>query len=175
MNLQEQITQILFKFIEQGNIEKLQKEQALLGLSQPDDISLLVDEQNYNQNALFSSVQIKDDKQAIEMTKYLIEVGKCDPCKLDTLNQTCLFYVSRDGINELAKIFLKHGCNPNQVDSYGQTPLFYAAREGFIDVVKTLVEAGAEADHIDNDGQSPMFYAVRNGKMDIIEYLINNG
>jgi len=61
INLQEQITQILFKFIEQGNIERLKKEQQLLGLMQPDDISLLVDDTNYNQNALFTSVQIKDD------------------------------------------------------------------------------------------------------------------
>jgi ankyrin repeat protein len=60
--------------------------------------------------------------------------------------------VARDGINELAQIFIKAGCNANQVDSYGQTPLFYAAREGFLDVVKTLVQAGADADHIDHDG-----------------------
>ena len=86
------------------------------------------------------------------MTKYLINVGKCDPTKLDYLNQTCLFYVARDGINELAQIFIKAGCNANQVDSYGQTPLFYAAREGYLDVVKTLVQAGADADHIDHDG-----------------------
>ena len=66
------------------------------------------------------------------MTKYLIEEGKCDPCKLDTLSQTCLFYVARDGINELAQLFIEKGCNANQIDSYGQTPLFYAAREGFV-------------------------------------------
>jgi len=73
------------------------------------------------------------------MTKYLIDVGKCDPRKLDSLSQTCLFYVARDGINELAQLFIHYGCNANQVDSYGQTPLFYAAREGFLDVVRTLV------------------------------------
>ena len=68
---------------------------------------------------MFSAVQVKDDKQAIEMTKYLIEVGKCDPKRIDSLNQTCLFYVARDGINELAQLFLKYGCKANQVDSYG--------------------------------------------------------
>jgi ankyrin repeat protein len=141
---------------------------------QPDDISLLIDEQNYNQNALFSAVQIKDDDKAVEMTKYLIDVGKCDPCKLDSLSQTCLFYVSRDGINELAKLFIYYGCKANQVDSYGQTPLFYAAREGYLDIVKTLVEAGADADQIDADGQTPVYYAVRNGKIDILNYLIKN-
>ena len=53
------------------------------------------------------------------MTKYLIDVGKCDPCKLDSLNQTCLFYVARDGMNELVKLFVGYGCKANQIDSYG--------------------------------------------------------
>lgn len=97
-------------------------------------------------------MQIKDDKQAIEMTKYLIEVGKCNPCQLDSLNQTCLFYVARDGITELTALFIEKGCNPNQIDNFGQTPLFYGSREGFLDIVKLLVNAGADADHADNEG-----------------------
>ena len=108
------------------------------------------------------------------MTQYLIDVGKCDPCKLDSLSQTCLFYVARDGIHKLAETFLKYGCKANQIDSYGQTPLFYAAREGFLDIVKSLVEGGADADHVDADGQTPLFYAVRNGKIETLEYLVKN-
>ena len=53
------------------------------------------------------------------MCKYLIEVAKCDPLFEDTLNQTCLFYGSRDGRSELVQLFLQNGCKANHSDSYG--------------------------------------------------------
>ena len=53
------------------------------------------------------------------MTKYLIEEGKCDASLEDTLSQTCLFYASRDGREELARLFLENNCLANHEDSYG--------------------------------------------------------
>ena len=86
------------------------------------------------------------------MTKYLIEEAKCDVNQEDTLNQTCLFYLSRDGREDLLKLFLKHGAKANHSDTYGQTPLFYASREGHCNVMKVLIEAGADPDFIDAEG-----------------------
>lgn len=108
------------------------------------------------------------------MTRYLIEEAKCDVNLEDTLNQTCLFYVSRDGRTDLVKLLLRHGAKANHSDSYGQTPLFYAAREGHYQIMQALIEAGGDPDFIDNEGQTPVFYAVRMGKVESMEYLIEN-
>jgi len=143
---------MIFNIVSQGSIEQLKAEQIRLGFKQADDISFLIDESQNSQNALFVSCAIKDPAQASVMTKYLIEEAKCEASLEDTLNQTCLFYVSRDGRLDLVKLFLNHGCKANHSDSYGQTPLFYAAREGHCDIMHTLIEAGADPDFIDNEG-----------------------
>lgn len=73
------------------------------------------------------------------MTKYLIEDAKCDVSFEDSLNQTCLFYASRDGRSDLVELLLANGCKANHSDSYGQTSFFYACREGHIDILKLLI------------------------------------
>lgn len=110
----------------------------------------------------------------MDMTKYLIEYAKCDVNQEDTLNQTCLFYLSRDGREDLIRLLLRHGAKANHSDSYGQTPLFYAAREGHCSVMKMLIEAGADPDFIDNEGQTPIFYSVRMAKLQSMDFLIGN-
>lgn len=97
----------------------MKQEQARLGFNQPDDIAFLMDDTSYQQNALFTSILIKDDKKAYDMTAYLIKEAKCKAAMQDSLDQTCLFYVSRDGRSELAKLFIEHGCKSNHIDSYG--------------------------------------------------------
>jgi len=62
---------------------------------------------------------IKDEQKAYEMTSYLIKEAKCNAGLEDELEQTCLFYVSRDGREELVKLFLEHGCKANHIDSFG--------------------------------------------------------
>ena len=106
------------------------------------------------------------------MSEYLIKEAKCNASLEDTLNQTCLFYVSRDGREDLCRLFLEHGCKANHVDSYGQTPIFYTAREGHRNIMQMLIEKGGDPDHVDNDGQTPIFYAVRSGNQDCIDYLL---
>lgn len=115
---------------------------------------------------------IPDDERALEMTKYLIYTAKCKAGHADSLNQTALFYVARDGREDLAKIFIEQGCSANHIDSFGQTPIFYAAREGYRNLMKVLIEAGADPDHEDQEGQTPVFYAVKSGKLECVEYLL---
>lgn len=118
-DLHNQITGIIFDYVRLGSVSTLKQEQERLGFAQPEQISYLVDEKSYNQNALFVSAVIKDEKKAYEMTKYLIEEARCQAFLQDTNNQTCLFYVARDGRVDLAKLFLQHGCKANHTDSYG--------------------------------------------------------
>ena len=106
------------------------------------------------------------------MSEYLIKQAKCNAAHEDQLNQTCLFYVSRDGRLDLCKLFLEGGCKADHIDSYGQTPIFYAAREGHPQIMKMLIDMGGDPDRVDNDGQSPIFYAVRQGQQACVDYLL---
>ena len=172
--MQGQLTQIIFDYIKMGSVDTLKQEQAKLGFHQPDDIAYLIDESTYGQNALFVSCLVKDDKKAYEMTEYLIKEAKCNAALEDSLNQTCLFYVCRDGRYDLVKLFLEHGCKADHVDSYGQTPIFYTTREGHCEIMKLIIEAGGDPDQVDHEGQTPIFYATRQGHLDCVECLIKD-
>jgi ankyrin repeat protein len=65
---------------------------------------------------------------------------------LDHLNQTALFYASREGKSSLVDLLVTLGCPTNHVDSYGQTAIFYGAREGHVEVCRRLVSHGANPD-----------------------------
>jgi len=69
-----------------GEIDILKIEQMKLGFHQPDDIAFLTDDTSYNQNALFTSILITDEKLAYDMTVYLINEAKCNASFEDTIN-----------------------------------------------------------------------------------------
>lgn len=161
MNLQSKMTNLVFEIINQGNVDQLKIELSRLGFKNCQEVALLIDESVQSQNALFTSCVIKDPLKAYNMTKFLVEEAKCDAAHQDTLNQTCLFYVSRDGRMDLVKLFLENGCKANHSDCYDQSALFYAAREGHIEIMKLLIEAGGDPDFVDHEGQTPIFYVVK--------------
>jgi len=83
------------------------------------DISQLLDEANYKQTPMFSTSQIKSDDQAVRMAKVLRELG-VKPEQPDNLNQTALYYASRDGKLHLLDYLVTEGnCNVNNIDTYG--------------------------------------------------------
>lgn len=130
------------------------------------DVSTLVDEANFKQNPIFSAAVIKDENAAIEMAKILTEMG-VKPNMPDSLNQTALYYASREGKLNLIDFLVKHGCDVNHIDTYGQTPIFYGVREGNLNTVKKLIEYGADSDLIDNNGQTPLYYGIKHCKVEV--------
>ena len=67
----------------------------------------------------------------------------------DTLRQTAMYYLARDGKFEAIKLFVNKGVPVEDSDNYGQTPLFYACREGHLEIASYLVENGADVNHKD--------------------------
>ena len=124
----------------------MKAEQEKIGIS----VAFLYDE-NYRHNAIFYATLIKDEAVSLKMVEYLLTQG-VDPTVNDTLNQTALFYASREGKPSLLETLVARGCNPNHVDTYQQTPIFYGAREGHIEVCKKLVQYGADPDFEDKNG-----------------------
>ncbi|CAD8089289.1 unnamed protein product [Paramecium sonneborni] len=95
----------------------------------------------------------------------------------DSLKQSILFYICRDGKLKLLDFLLsQNAVNINDQDQYGQTPLFYAARENKIDIVTRLVQVGANVNLVDTlSNQTALFYSAREGHAEICKILIDNG
>lgn len=82
------------------------------------DVSLLKDEQNFDQTAMFSACVIKDEAQSLAMCKSLCELN-LDPRTPDKLNQTPLYYAVREGHVSVIDWLIEKGLNLNHVDTYG--------------------------------------------------------
>jgi hypothetical protein len=157
--------------VKDGNIDQVVQEHKTHGY----DMTQLLDEANYKQTPMFSTALVKNDDLAVKMARVLREMGvRTD--QPDNLNQTPLYYASREGKQHLIDYFVNEGnCKVNQVDTYGQSPIFYACREGHLDTIKKLVSYGADPDLVDNNGQTPIFYAIKGGRNDIVEFLLKSG
>lgn len=138
------------------------------------DVSLLKDEQNFQQTAMFSACVIKDAESSLAMAKALFDLN-VDPKQADSLNQTPLYYAVREGHKDLIDWLVEKGLNLNNVDTYGQTPIFYCIREGHVVTTEKLVSMGGHHDIVDNNGQTPIFYAVKYNKTEMVEYLLGKG
>ncbi|CAD8165071.1 unnamed protein product [Paramecium octaurelia] len=95
----------------------------------------------------------------------------------DSLKQSILFYICRDGKLKLLDFVLsQNAVNINDQDQYGQTPLFYAARDNKVDIVTRLVQVGANVNLVDTlSNQTALFYSAREGNAEICKILIDNG
>ena len=80
-------------------------------------INQLIDE-SLRQNVIFFSCQIKDDEAAYQRTLEFLQMG-AKANYVDSLGQTPLFYVCRDGRIKLAQLLVQHGCDVNHLDTYG--------------------------------------------------------
>jgi ankyrin repeat protein len=118
---------------------------------------------------------IKKDEDAIEICKYLVNIG-VNPKHKDKYGQTCLYYTVREGKYETSKYLIEECKLPlNERDFYGQNPIYYAAREGHLECCKLLVEKGTDVNLEDKFGQTCIFYAIREGHQSIVEFLIKHG
>ena len=136
----------LLELIRKGDFEAMRAEAERLGNGQPSLVLPYLRDDKYNHNAIFYATLIKEDGVQLRTVEYLIENG-VDANQVDNLNQTALYYASREGKLGLIDLLVKEGCDVNHLDSNVQSPLFYASREGHIEVVKRLVTLyGANAD-----------------------------
>ena len=138
------------------------------------DMNLLIDKEN-QQNAFFFCALVKKDLDALNICKYLVEIG-VKPSHKDKYEQTCLYYCVREGKYETSKYLIEE-CNLpiNEKDIYGQNPIYYAARDGHLNLCQLLVEKGSDVNLEDKYGQTCIFYAIREGHYDIVEFLIKHG
>jgi ankyrin repeat protein len=164
------LSKMILNSIQEGDLSVIKESISKDNL----DIKLIKDVSK-NQNAFFYAAIIKEDKDALEVFKYLKSLG-LDPNEKDNYEQTCLYYTCRDGKN-LCCEYLIDECklNPNEIDIYGQNPIYYAVRDGRIDTIKLMIEKGANINIEDKYGQNCIFYAIRESRVDVVELLIEKG
>lgn len=138
------------------------------------EIRDVIDVGQFKQNLVFSAITIQDEDKAIAMIKALVEKG-VDLLARDTLNQTPLYYASRDGKTKLIQVLVEQGMNINNVDIYGQNPIYYAVNLGHLDACKLLKAYGSNHDLVDENGQTPIYYAIKSNREDVLRYLLEIG
>ncbi|CAD8068392.1 unnamed protein product [Paramecium sonneborni] len=172
---QEQQQQIYeeFKTILKGQ----EYEKVLNYLQQYKDMDLVnIVDSNSKQICTYIVVQFDNEGLALKFLSLLTDFRVNLNFK-DSLKQSILFYICRDGKLKLLDFLLsQNAININDQDQYGQTPLFYAARENKIDIVTRLVQVGANVNLVDTlSNQTALFYSAREGHAEICKILIDNG
>jgi ankyrin repeat protein len=164
------LIKIVLNSVQDGDLSVIKQNAIKFNL----DMNLLVDKDS-QQNAFFFMALVKNDIDALNICKYLVEIG-VNPLHKDKHNQTCLYYTVREGKYETSK-YLIEGCNLpiNERDIYGQNPIYYAARDGHLNLCELLVEKGTDVNLEDKYGQTCIFYAIREGHYDIVDFLIKHG
>ena len=164
------LIKIVLNSVQDGDLSVIKQNVQKFSL----DMNKLIEKEN-NQNAFFFMALVKNDVDALNISKYLVEIG-VDPGHKDKHNQTCLYYTVREGKYETSKYLIEECKLPiNEKDIYGQNPIYYAARDGHLNLCELLVEKGTDVNLEDKYGQTCIFYAIREGHYDIVEFLIKHG
>ena len=161
---------MILNSIQDGNLEKIKSNIMKFNVN----MNLLIDKEN-QQNAFFYCALIKEDNDALNVCKYLSEIG-VNPLFKDKHEQTCLYYTVREGKYLTSKYLIEDCKLPiNEKDIYGQNPIYYSAREGHLNLCQLLIEKGSNINLEDKFGQTCIYYAIRQGHYNIVEYLIKKG
>ena len=164
------LVKIMLNSVQDGDLATIKQNCERFNL----DMNLLIDKEN-QQNAFFFCALVKNDLDALNICKYLVEIG-VKPQHKDKYEQTCLYYTVREGKYETSKYLIENCHLPiNEKDIYGQNPIYYAARDGHLNLCVLLVEKGSDVNLEDKFGQTCIFYAIREGHYDIVEFLIKHG
>ena len=164
------LIKMVLRSVQDGDLNAIKQNAEKYNLN----MNLLIDKEN-QQNSFFYCALIKEDIDALNICKYLVEIGVNYALK-DKHEQTCLYYTVREGKYETSKYLIEICKLPiNERDIYGQNPIYYAAREGHIKLCELLVEKGTDINLEDKYGQTCIFYAIREGHLNIVEFLIKHG
>ena len=113
----------------------------------------------------------------MEVVKYLIQTGQCDPKQVDKDGWTPLYWASVGGHVGVVKCLIETGhCDPKQVGKDGRASLHCASSGGHVEVVKYLIETcHCDPNQVDKNGQTPLHRASVQGHVEVVNYLIESG
>ena len=105
------LTKIILNSIGEGDLQTIKNNIEKNNI----DIKSLKDTSK-DQNAFFFAALIKEDSDALNVFKFLKELG-LDPKEKDKFQQTCLYYTCREGKSLCCKYLIDEcNLNPNEID-----------------------------------------------------------
>jgi len=147
-------------FIQNGNLEDLEK------YAERNDLSI------DDKNSLLSIASIYGKNQMVE---WLIGKG-ADINAIDDYGCTPLHDAVRAKKSDTVGILLKYGAEINARDNNGNTPLHTAmSRNANSTIVDVLLNRNADVNIANNIGQTPIFVAVSRGHIETVKILIEYG
>ena len=154
---QQKLDNKLYEAVQKGNVEQVKK--LLEKGANPNSYYFgAYDAREYYETPLLALMHYsKDDKQALEIMKVLINAG-ADVNARNRSYSTALHY--NYGIEKL-KLLVQAGADVNARNMYGRTPLFGARDEK----IKLYIKAGADVNARDYEGLSALFHASVNQHM----------
>ena len=154
---QQKLNNKLYEAAKKGDIEQVKK---LLekGANPNSYYSGAYDAREYYETPLLAVVRYgKDDEQALEIMKVLINAG-ADVNARNRSYSTALHY--NYGMDNRLKLLIQSGADVNARNMYGRTPLFGAGEEN----IKLYIKAGADVNVRDYEGLSALFHVSVNPK-----------
>lgn len=88
---------------------------------------------------------------------------------------SALFYASRDGRTESARILAAAGADLKQTDPNGITPLLMAITNDHVETAAFLIEKGSDINVVDWYGRTPLWSAVEVRNMEVDNSAFTNG
>jgi ankyrin repeat protein len=88
---------------------------------------------------------------------------------------TPLHMATRQGLNDIALLYLEKGAAVDARNDLGWTSLHLAARKGNLKMAKLLIEHGADIDAKDIIGETPLMMTAERGKLELAQFLISQG
>ncbi|OAL36633.1 hypothetical protein AYO20_03965 [Fonsecaea nubica] len=150
---------------------------------------------------LLKAIDIKDDRDSLEMVRLLLELGfdpnqespdpnteitkePEDPKDRKYPKDRPLCYAAKKGKSDIVELLIENGAEINARNDLGETALLSAAKWGMDEVVKHLLNAPHNAD-IETQRQgagrsyvkgfTPLMLAVYNGRLNTVKLLLNRG
>jgi ankyrin repeat protein len=191
--VQENVNQVLFNAIEDGNLEQLQKlfnDGASIHTSNRNKETLLhraiinentqVAEFLLNHGADIETVDAFGNTPLLtsedeDIIRLLVERGahiNAANSDGDTIMHNCS---ARGADDDILQFLLHHGASINSTNNKGETPLQLAIDNEQLDTASFLLQQGANPNTHDKEGNTPLHQAVRENNEDIITLLLTNG
>ena len=137
-HIDDTLIKMILNSVQDGDLEKIKANIMKFNIN----MNSLIDRVN-QQNAFFYCALIKDDNDALNICKYLLNLG-VNPLFKDKHEQTCLYYTAREGKYLTSKYLIENCKLPiNERDIYGQNPIYYSAREGHYNLCRLFIEKGS--------------------------------
>ncbi|MCP4355483.1 MAG: hypothetical protein GY793_07610 [Proteobacteria bacterium] len=148
--------------------EKLEEEKEL---SEKEKEILVLKENDYEYNDLGYAKAIESGDE-INLVRFIFS-GK-SPTKLESDNNSTLYYAIKSGKPVIFDLLLKQGADINYINTSSQNILIQAIEQGYSQMIPKIISSRINLMFVDNSGWSALHYAIDRKDLKSVFLLIKN-